>query len=442
MASRVALYVMPSFAVLATAALVLGPGRERPAVGARLWGLPADGGTRAAWRIETFERQYGSDRAVAVDPLDVSVSLGRERIASWTGRSGDDGIAEAELAKSTAPLSGPIEVTITSGRQVLGTGPIPQRPAPPLTLEKRTVEGTASGPTRLTVSVERGVLASPFPGALRVVAMRDGQPAEGVILTPTANGADVLLTDMQVTTNASGEARFTLLPTWHAVELKIEAKDPRADPPKSTWEGGLPVQPGALYLGASRPIADVLSPVPRDRIYVSALGSGGRLFGAIVALSKNEAGLYQGKLDTTPMTRLGAEAVTLAGDSQELGSGTVTWPLDSPWAVASPPRVELLYDGIPSAVKREQDRAFRARIASVGVAFLAAVLEVILLVLYSRESQRRLAAHLAQLGEDEGERAAASRIAAAPASRAIMLVMAVGLVLLGFGAVAAFSIVR
>ena len=36
MAGRRALYLMPSFAVLATAALVLGPGRERPAVGARV----------------------------------------------------------------------------------------------------------------------------------------------------------------------------------------------------------------------------------------------------------------------------------------------------------------------------------------------------------------------------------------------------------------------
>jgi hypothetical protein len=63
-------------------------------------------------------------------------------------------------------------------------------------------------------------------------------------------------------------------------------------------------------------------------------------------------------------------------------------------------------------------------------------------VLYSRESQRKLAAHMAQLSEDAEERAAASRMTAAPLSRAITLVAAIGLVVLGFGAVAAFAIVR
>lgn len=433
---------MPSFAVLATAALVLGPGRERPAIGARLWGIPRDGGTVAAFRIETLERQYGSDRAVAVDGLELSVRLAGSEIGRWTGRSGDDGVAEA-LVRAERPLSGPIELRIRSGRTLLGEGPLPQRPLPPLTLEKRRVEGTAEGPVKLQLDIVRGVLAAPFPGSVRVLAMRDGSPAEGIFLKPSANGAETPAIGREIVTSSTGEATFSVTPTWHAVDLKVEATDRSVNPPTiSKWEGGLPVQPGALWLGLSRPQAEILSPVPRERVYVTAIGAMGRVFGQVVALSKNDSGFYQGTLDMTELTRHGAEAVTLAGDPTEVGSGTVTWPVDSSWAVVAAPRVERLYDGLPFAELREQKRAGTARLASVTVALLAGVFEVILLVLYSRESQRKLAAHLAQLSEDAEERAAASRMTAAPISRAITLVVTIGLVVLGFGAVAAFAIVR
>src|SRR5262245_18282041 len=103
MASRQLLYLMPSFAVLPNAALVLGPGRERPAIGARIWGIPADGGEVAAFRLQTIERQYGADRALAVDGLELSVLLAGKRIGGWTGRSGDDGVAEA-LVQAEEPL--------------------------------------------------------------------------------------------------------------------------------------------------------------------------------------------------------------------------------------------------------------------------------------------------------------------------------------------------
>src|SRR5262245_35807770 len=90
-ARRGRLYLMPSMAVLATAALVLGPGRERPSIGARVWGVPAEGGRAIALRIETMERQFGSDQAVSVDPLEVTLTQGGSRLAAWTGRSGEDG---------------------------------------------------------------------------------------------------------------------------------------------------------------------------------------------------------------------------------------------------------------------------------------------------------------------------------------------------------------
>ena len=202
------------------------------------------------------------------------------------------------------------------------------------------------------------------------------------------------------------------------------------------------MKPGALWLSLDRAKPSVVSPVSRDRAYVSGIGDRGRVFGAVVPLAKNPSGLFEGALAADELTRHGVRAVTVAGDVQELGPGTVTWPLGSTEAVASAPRVELLLDGVPLAERLEKKRAASARLASAGVAFVAALFEAVLLVLHSRASQARLAAHLAEASEDAEDRTAAARMTASPLDRMFTLVVAVGLVLLAFGAIAAFTIVR
>ena len=441
-APRGALYLLPSMAVLATAALVLGPGRERPAIGVRVWGLPTEGGKAAALRLETMERQFGSDQAVSVEPLEVTVTQGGRTLGTWKGRSGEDGVAEAVI-EVAEPLAGQIEVRAASGGRALAQGAVALRPAKAIQFERRMAEGKADGEIALRVEIARGVLASPFAGVVRVTGAKDGQPAGGLV-TVTVTGADLDPESQRgLRLDANGEASIVLTPTWHAVELTVGASSAREDgAPSGGWQGGLPVQPGALWMKLRGDVAEVQSPVPRDRIYVSALGEKGRVFGAIVGLARDEKGVFGGTLPMGEVTRLGAVALTLAGDAQELGSGTVTFPLASTLAVAAPPRVELLVDGVPFAEKIEKKRAGLARLVSVGVAFVAALFEGILLVLYSRASQAKLAAHLAEAAEDADDRAAAKRMTAAPASRALTLVLLVGLVVLGFGAVAAFAVVR
>lgn len=452
MAPRAALYLMPSLAVVATAVLVLGPGRERPAVGVRVWGVPAEGARGAAWRLLTVERQFGADRALPVEGMELAVTQGGRRLASWSGGSGEDGVAEA-LLRADEPLGGTLDVTVTRGATALAGGSITLRSPPPVTLERRPVQGTSRGPIGLRVEVARGVLAAPFPGALHVHATRDGAPAEGIRLSASLVGAAPSAPKAgDTTTDANGRAEIPLVPQFHSIDVKIEATDPRAEPPsdgstapaKSTWEGEIPVRPGALWLGPGRPLAAIASPVPRDRVYLSAVGEKGRVFGQIVPLQKSAAGLFEATLDTAALAGLGALAVTVAGDPEEQGAGTVTWPLAGTDAVIAAPRVELLLDGVPFAERLEKKRAGTARLASVGVALVAAVFEAVLLLLHSRASQAQLAAHLARVAEEgEGEdRAATARIAESPASRAFSLVVAIGLIVLAFGAVAAFAIVR
>ena len=430
-------------AVLATAALVLGPGRERPSVGARVWGIPAAGATAFAFRLETMERQFASDQAVAVEPIDVTVSQGGRAIATWRGSSGPDGVAEA-LLQSKEPIAGSIDVRVTSGKARLAEGTIPLPQAPRVQIERRPIEGTATGPVALAVEIARGVLGSPFPGVVRVAARRDGAPAEGVEIAVKAEGAEIDAASRgTLRTDANGEAAIVLTPTWHSVDLDLSARDPRrGDEAPSTWKGGLPVHPGALWLRPGAGSATVISPVPRDRIYVSALSEKGRVFGANVEVLRDATGLYTGTFATDDLTAKGAIAVTLAGDSQEVGSGTVTFPLASTLAVIAPPRIALLSDGVPFAEKLEKKRAALARLVSIGIAFVAAAFEGILLVLHSRESQAKLAAHLAEMAEDAEDRAAAKRMTAPASSRAFTLVVLLGLVVLGFGAIAAFTVVR
>lgn len=508
---------MPSVAVLATAALVLGPGRERPVVGARVWGVAAEGARAAAWRIETLERQFGSDRALPVGALELTVEQGGRPLATWVGDSGEDGIAEA-LFEVPEPLDGPLEVRIARGKTLLAEGVILLDPPPALTFERRVVEGTARGEIALQVEIERGVLASPFPGALLVRATRalpdhlepldpsppegpsppaspprpgdaappaapprPGEPLAGVVLKATAEGAQLLETGLRPTTDANGEARIPLQPTWHSVDLRIEATLTRADAPepaasgaanprsvppaasgaasprsappdepaarpggprKGTWDGSLPVKPGAIWISLDPPPPALVSPAPRERVYVSGLSERGRVFGAVVPLVRSASGLFEGTLDASALARLGVRAVTVAGDAQEVGSGTVTWPVGGARAVGSAARVRRLLDGVPFAERIEKKRSRDARIASIWVALVAAAFEVALLVLHGRASEARLAAHLAAASEDDADRAAAARIAGSAASRAFTLVVAVGLVVLAFCAIAAFAIVH
>lgn len=433
---------MPSVAVLATAVLVLGPGRERPAIGARIWGVPAEGATAAVWRIETIERQFGSDQTIAVPKLAVLLRQAGRPLSLWGGSSGDDGVAEARMA-SEAPLAGTIDIEVRSDRTLLAAGTLALRPVNGPAFERRVVQGRAEGAITLDVSIERGVLASPFFGAIRVRATRDGQPAALVTLRAAGEGAQIFEPGLLPATDQTGEATIGLQPTWHSIELHLDASQGQGDTQaKGTWDGTLPVKPGALWLSSAPSGPALASPAPRARAYVSGWSAKGRVFGVAVPLSISKNGFYEGDLPKAELSRLGVLAVTVSGDVSEQSPGTVIWPWARLEAVAWAPRVELMLDGVPFAEKLEKKRAGQARLASVGVAVLAAIIEAVLLVLYSRASHAKLAAHLAANAEGDDERAAASRMTASPASRTFTLVVAVGLVLLAFGAVAVFAIVR
>ncbi len=450
-APRIALYLMPSVAVLATAALVLGPGRERPAIGARVWGISFSGERTAALRIETIERQFGSDRAVSVAPLSVAAQVGSGAQVAWSGTSGEEGVGEAVLV-SEVPFGEATELTIRSGRMLLAKGTLRASATSAVTFAPRMVEGVVKGSAHVSVEVVAGVLAAPFLGEVRVRVAREGKVISGAVVRAVVEGGQLSPTSSEVRTDERGEALLKVVPAWHSVELKLVVTEPAAPSEElgrgepTTWEGPLPVQPGALWVDMGATYARVISPVPRKVAYVSVVSSKRRSAGFVVPLVRNEIGLFEGQIPFESVAH--AEAVTVSGDVQELGPGTVTLAVRPGHAVATAPHVVMLMDGVPFAEQLEKKRAGNARLASVGVAFAAAFFEAVALVLYSRASQQQLAAHFAAASEEgdaaeqAASRAATFRMMDSKLHRAATLVVAVGLVLLAFLAVAAFAIVR
>src|SRR5262245_61644947 len=98
---RVAQYVVPLLAILVAAGVLLGPGRPRPLIGARVWGLSFGEGRVIAVRIETLRRVFGVDEPAPIDDLSVEVSQGGAVVGRFRGSTGPDGIAEARVESAT-----------------------------------------------------------------------------------------------------------------------------------------------------------------------------------------------------------------------------------------------------------------------------------------------------------------------------------------------------
>lgn len=472
MVGRAAL-VIPSIAAFVTAAVLLGPGATRPAIGARLRGAPIEGGRVVALRLEAIKRFYGVDEGVALTGLKLEATAGGQALETWTGETGSDGIAEVRLSAS-APVHGPLEVRIArEGAALLGQGTIPLRRGAPVFATLGTIQGTVVaaapagglGPTpgdlSIRVDATRGVLAAPFPATLRVSIgeAEDSRTSVRAELEISALGAELspdggvtAASPLKLSTDARGLAELTVKPLAHQVELTILA---RATEKSARWVGSLPVTPGALWIAPpGKPDAPMVitSPSPRERAYLSFFSEEGRVFGAVVALSRDPQGFFQAEVTPVlpPSPRI--LYVTVAGDPLEQGLGTVAFPLHPSEGAVAPRPLELLFDGVPAAEVREKVRAWTARRAGLMVVGAAAVLSMLLILLRSRQAQRRLDAHLIAASTAKREDGAgeapplsggdrAKLLAAAreqPVLRALIAAAVVGLAFSVMAAVSAF----
>jgi hypothetical protein len=395
---RALTYGVPVASVVIAALVVLGPGAPRATAGVRVLGRVVEGSRALALRLVAVRRLYGVDEVVGGGRARVEASARGEALGAWEGPIGDDGVGEALVALAK-PVGGAVDVRVVMGGASRASGAIPAAPPEAPRRGARSVPGVATGDVHLEVAVPRGALAPPSPEAIELRAAGDAKDvavradAPGVDLGPAFAGGDAHL-------GADGALRFAARALAHDVELTLAATDALAR--KGSWEGRLPVAPGAIWLdpeGAARRLR-VVVPSPHDRVYASVVGAdGARLFGASIAVERQAGAVGAVEL---PALAAPAHHVVLAGDPMENGAGTIAWPLEAagPGAVGVRP-VDVLVDGMPEVEAREGERARGARRSAMGLLGAAAFVEALLLARQSRRAKSRLAAHFAAASEGE-----------------------------------------
>lgn len=447
-ASRAAIFALPIFSVIVSALVFLGPGSMRSITAARVRGAPAEGARSAALRIEVVRSFHDVVDAADAAGLLVEASAPGQALAVERGEIVPGGVVDVVL-RGAAPIRGPVAIAVTApGRGALAAGAIALRRPPPAFVQLGAVRGAARGDLTLRVDALRGVMASPFPEALRVAVAPAGSDGPlGARAEITLSGAGIDLSADHLTTDERGVATVVAKALAHNVELTVTA---RAGDRTGRWEGVLPVVPGAVWLDPSSPpgTLTLVSPAPRDRAYLSLWSEEGRVFGAVVPLARDGLGFFRGRVAAAlPPARL--LYATVAGDPLEQGSGTVAWPLrPAEGAVSGGRGLDLLLDGLPAVIEREKQRAFAARRAGLILIGLAGLAEVLLVLAQSRASQRRLEAHLARAtaASADGEALPAAdraRVMASAREHPVMrAVLVAALVALGFAMAAALATFR
>ncbi|MRG91450.1 hypothetical protein [Polyangium spumosum] len=440
MLGRLATYVVPAASVTVTALVLFGPGSPNPAPFVRVRGVPVAGGNTIALRLEGAWRSFGADAVATFEGVIVEVEDGGAKLASKPISFGPDGVGEASI-ENGAPFVGPLSVRVLRGETILAEGTVPLRAPSRAGTPDPMITGLSKGHFRFFVRPRRGLFVSPFPEALDVsvglpeIVSPSLRSFAGITLALSGPGASI--TPERATTDEQGAASFTVTPTAHHVELSIDARDPEGN--EGHWEGILPVWPGATWLDPDRSKGLVLvSPAPRDRVYVSVVTDAGRLLGAVVPLARDDAGFFRGRLDLTPPAD--PASIVVAGDPGERGDGTVAWPLAPDAVATNAPRLELLLDGSAAAEARERARASSARLVAVCLVAVAALAEVLLILARTQSSQRALEANLAEAAaaEERPEILATARQRHA----GLRVALAASLVLLGFVLIAALSTFR
>jgi hypothetical protein len=290
-----------------------------------------------------------------------------------------------------------------------------------------------SGSLLVRVGAARGALAVPFEDDVLVEVRRDGAGAAGLRLRTRGSGARVK--PEVVTTDAQGRARVKVQPTEHVASLVLEVEDGGAQPELSF---ALPVVPGALDARKEGAVLRITSPVPREVAYYAFVTEHERLLGGRAPLVPSPNGGGATASVPIPLLEPPPTYVVVSSERDLRSPAAVGWPLEP--GLRDEPRVTfdavdaLLVDGRPRAALREARRV--ARVRWVVAAFCAATLavELLLLIAFTRRSDRSLDLHL------EGAGLAAEDAARLAPKRSPRVVVALILIALGFFVVASVGV--
>lgn len=427
-----------------TALVLWGPGRAQPAIGAKIWGLPVEGTTTLAVRLQTSRRFLGYDDDLAIH--DLKLELPGLAAEPWRGSTDETGVAEVSIA-TAEPLPKLVPVRLTRGREVLLEGEITA--GPPIRMDppsRQVIGGATTGPLQIEVDLPRGHLVSPFPSEMRITVSRDGQPARAKI-SPRAPGAEIH--PAEVMTDAEGQARLEVKALALALDLEIDALA-EGDPSRGHWEGKVPLDHGAVFLepvvaSEGQAVLQLRSTRPDGTVYASIVSEKGRIQGLSVPIAERGGfGVGSATVRLPPSEWL---MVITGTDPFEQSDATVAWPLRPPEGVASPPRLAVLVDGMPQAEQRERGRAWVAKRSAILVIAAAAFAEALLLIYRSRRAQRALDEHLRRAaGSDEADALSLEDrdklLHAGNQVGGILVGLFVALVVFGFAIVATLNLFR
>jgi hypothetical protein len=404
------LLVIPSVAMTVVGFALFGPGSIRPFDGAQIWGGPTIGLRKLSLRAAVIERMRGVDSMHAIGDLAVHLRDGDGAPAVVRCTTRADATCDV-LVAFDHEVRGPLFVTVSTANETetLASGEITPVSSWGDATRAARLAGQATGDLHVALYAQRGIFAAPFRDELVIEVKRGEAPMPGAKLIVSADGADVdgTLPDgkARIVTDASGRATIGIKPLTHTLEVTVAAETPSGV--TGSFDGVLPVVPGAMWLDAARAeqgVLRVVSPVPREIAYASISSGPARLWGGTVPLKADAIGFASGEIDW-PSFEDDAKFplwFTLSSDPRGSGAGTVGWPLARRGA-EKPPfarderafRDRLLLDGMPAAEQHDGARRRRARTLSAVALGAAAILEGVLLADTTRQKGERSWSRLA-----------------------------------------------
>ncbi len=430
---RSALYVLPVVTVAMVALALLTGGTARAVRVARVWGGPTTA-ERVSVRAELFDllEDRGAVQETPVTAGEVSLALHAPGFDA-VRRAPLDADGAAELVFDTPLAARPLELAVTQGGVDAARGRIELAVAPWARAARRRGGWavTRAGEFEVAVAPERGALAVPFEERLAFRVTRGGGAVPNLHVHASATGAR--LTPSEAVTDAGGRASFAIAPEEHAVTVSFElAQGGRAS-------FALPIVPGALRAREDGASLVIESPVPREVAYFAVVTLTERLFGGRVTLAADASGRSVARV-SLPSLAPGQHYAVVSSEPDLRSSAAVGWPLE-PVAGGEPEQTfdaveALLLDGRPRALAREARRRARVRWVIGAFSATALAIELLLLVAFTRRSDRALDAHLAEAGMDARD---ASRLAPKRSPAVVVALLAVAL---GFLVVALIGMLR
>jgi hypothetical protein len=392
-------YLLPSLAGLVVAFVVMGPGQERELVSARVFGLVTKSSKRIALRVVVQRHFRGIFAPAGRHHLRIDLMSGSKQLARAKGASNAEGFAElVATAQPSLPLDQALQLQLSIDGKPVAQAPLkplaplaPQRKvAAPFRNAAKSSEGIE--PIEIQLAAPRGFVVPEMPEELRLVAQgpRSDSPPR---LAIQWSGVRLLKSAGPASNCTSKQCRWTwklsILPFALAAEIDATVSTAAA---KGRWLGALSVSPGSTWLDPEALTKGQLrlrAGSPRDRVFVSFIGSSGRIAGQVIALKRTPKGYFEATA-ALPSLPTGPLTVRIASDSAEQSASRVNYPLHlSQSRIEAPPLVPLI-DGLDEQIATEQKRIKTSR--ERGAAAIAAIglFQLLLLLLHHLRGGIRL----------------------------------------------------